>query len=308
MPYTVKQVSALTGIAPDRLRAWERRYGVVTPARTESRYRLYDEHDVERLRMMVRLVDAGAPASLAAQQVREAFPETPDNGGAPGSGPVPTPPDSSAVPARDALVPAALSLERGEVEQVLDRAFAAGSFESVVEHWLLPALGAVGDAWADGRVDVAGEHFVSAAVRSRLGRAFDAAGIALGGPVVLVGLPPGSLHELGSLAFATCLRRLGADVRWLGSDLPADSWAHAADRLRPAAAVLTVPTPADASAADEVTRRLVAASPGLRVFVGGGGAASMGALGADGRDGNPELLPDSVVTAAHEVAAQLRRV
>lgn len=304
MPYTVKQISALTGIAPDRLRAWERRYGVVTPARTESRYRLYDDADLDRLRMMVRLVDSGAPASLAAQQVREAFPEHADGARAPSA---PTPPDTSAAPSLDALVAAARSLERGEVEHVLDRAFAAGSFESVVEHWLLPALHELGHAWADGRVNVAGEHFVSAAVRTRLGRAFDAAGSALGGPVVLVGLPPGALHELGSLAFATCLRRLGADVRWLGADLPVDSWAHAVERLRPAAAVLSVPLEVDAAGAAEVTRRLLT-GPVLRVFVGGGGAPAALDRVAAGRDGTPALLPDSIVTAAHDVAQQLRRV
>lgn len=312
MPYTVKQVSALTGIAPDRLRAWERRYGVVTPARSESRYRLYDDDDLARLRMMVRLVDAGAPASLAAQQVREALPPASGDGGDAPSDPAPGPPDSSRVPAEDALVLPARSLARSEVEQVLDRAFAAGSFESVAEHWLLPALHAVGDAWADGRIDVAGEHFVSGAVRSRLGRAFDAAGIALGGPVVLVGLPPGALHELGSLTFATCLRRLGADVRWLGSDLPVDSWAHAVDRLRPAAVVLTVPTGADSPAAAEVCRRVRGLDPTLRVFVGGGGAATVvgtvaGTVAAE-RDAEVTLLPHSVVTAAHEVAVLLRRV
>ena len=58
VPYTVKQVSALTGIAPDRLRAWERRYGVVRPTRTEGGYRLYDDDDLARLRLMMRLVDA----------------------------------------------------------------------------------------------------------------------------------------------------------------------------------------------------------------------------------------------------------
>ncbi|WP_431473420.1 MerR family transcriptional regulator [Ornithinimicrobium sp. W1665] len=46
--YTVKQVSGLTGVATDRLRAWERRYGVVEPGRSESRYRLYDDEDVAR--------------------------------------------------------------------------------------------------------------------------------------------------------------------------------------------------------------------------------------------------------------------
>lgn len=203
--YTVKQVSALTGIGPDRLRAWERRYGVVSPARSESRYRLYDDADLARLRMMVELVDSGTSASLAAQQVRPTHADptisaastpSPGSDGRPYATSSSTA-DLSALPSVDALVSPARSLDRSEVEQLLDRAFAAGSFESVMEHWLLPALNALGQAWAEGGIDVAGEHFVSGAVRGRLNRAFDAAGTALDGPVVLVGLPPGALHGSG---------------------------------------------------------------------------------------------------------------
>lgn len=313
MPYTVKQVSALTGVAPDTLRAWERRYGVVSPARSESRYRLYDEDDLETLRAMAQLVADGAPASLAAQQVlaRSGTGTDADTGDAPVDrrhawpggrhtpAAEPSTPPGGTIPPVDALVTPAQHLDRGELDHVLDQAFAAGSFESVAEHWLLPALDGLGDAWADGRVDVAGEHFVSAAVRGRLGRAFDASGTALGGPVVLVGLPPGALHELGSLTFATCLRRLGADVRWLGSNVPTDSWAHAVARLRPAAAVMSVPTDADTKAASEVITRLEQEHPDLPVLVGGRGVPD---------DASPRatVLPDSVVQAAREVAGRLR--
>lgn len=301
MPYTVKQVSALTGIAPDRLRAWERRYGVVHPTRTDAGYRLYDDADLARLRLMMRLVEGGTPASLAAQQVNGTSGTATEEGG-PTAAPSP-----SSTPAPDALVRVAQSLDRAEAEQLLDQAFAAGSFESVVEHWLLPALGQVGSAWQDGLVDVAGEHFVSAAVRRRLGRAFDASGTALGGPVVLAGLPPGALHELGSLSFATVLRRLGADVRWLGVDLPADSWAHAAARLRPAGAAVSVPLAEDAPAAASVVRRLTQDFPELRVYVGGLGAAEVHDLV---QDAGPDvtLLPATVVEAARTIATDLRRV
>ena len=304
MPYTVKQVSALTGIAPDRLRAWERRYGVVSPTRSQSRYRLYDDADLARLRMMVQLVEAGAPASLAAEQVRAAHAEPASDSEADAAAgrdartaTVPAAPHEFALPPLEALISPAGSLDSGEMDRLLDRAFGAGSFESVVEHWLLPALNELGEAWADGRIDVAGEHFVSGAVQARLSGAFEAAGSPLEGPLVLVGLPPGSLHELGSLAFATCLRRLGADVRWLGSDLPVDSWAHAVGRLAPAGVVLSVPTTQDAEAARAVVRRMRELYPGLLVFLGGAAAtADFGGI----------LLSGSVAHAALDVMAKVR--
>ena len=67
--YTVKQVASLTGVPATTLRAWERRYGVVSPARTESRYRHYTDDEVARLRRMADLIADGTPASLAASQV-----------------------------------------------------------------------------------------------------------------------------------------------------------------------------------------------------------------------------------------------
>ncbi|AXH97027.1 MerR family transcriptional regulator [Ornithinimicrobium avium] len=309
---TVRQVSEMTGIAPDTLRAWERRYGVVTPARSESRYRLYDEHDIERLQLMARLVSGGAPASLAAQQVAASLPDDRSEHAGPGPGggassaevePRPTTSPAVTDPGLDALVVAARNLDRAEVDRVLDRAFSTGSFESVAEQWLLPALAEVGAAWSDGRIDVAGEHLVSGVVRGRLGSAYDAAGSALGGPVVLVGLPPGSRHELGSLTFATCLRRLGGDVRWLGADLPVDSWSHAVARLRPAAVVITVPTGADLAAASEVTGRLRGEHPALPIFAGGGGTGHA----ADALRSSAVLdLPGSVTRAAREVMVHLQ--
>ena len=84
----------------------------------------------------------------------------------------------------------------------------------------MPALGALGAAWRDGSVTVAGEHFVSGAVTRRLAASFDAAGRSATGPCVVVGLARGSRHELGVLAFATALRRAGLDVVYVGGDLP----------------------------------------------------------------------------------------
>lgn len=287
MHYTVKRISDLTGIAPDRLRAWERRYGVVQPVRTDAGYRIYDDADLARLQMMAALVNEGTPASLAAQQVRLTHAAA-----------------ESVHPALlhqpRALIAPASSLNSVELDHLLDAAFAADSFESVVEHWLLPALLLLGQAWADGRVDVAGEHFVSAAVRGRLSQAFEAAGTGRSGPVVLVGLPTGSHHELGALCFATCLRRRRVDVRWLGTDVPVDSWAYAVDRLTPAAVVLAVPTTADTEGFAAVVRRLRADHPALAIWAGGAGATPT--------DGAATVLARSVVAAADEVAATVHTV
>lgn len=57
--YRIGAVSRLTGISPDTLRIWERRYDVVTPLRSPRGGRLYSVEDVARLRLIRELVDAG---------------------------------------------------------------------------------------------------------------------------------------------------------------------------------------------------------------------------------------------------------
>ncbi|HSW42013.1 MAG TPA: MerR family DNA-binding transcriptional regulator, partial [Patescibacteria group bacterium] len=47
--YTIKQAAALSDLTVPTVRAWERRYGVVHPARTASGYRLYDNEAISRL-------------------------------------------------------------------------------------------------------------------------------------------------------------------------------------------------------------------------------------------------------------------
>ena len=57
--FTIKTVVQETGIPPATLRAWERRYGVLSPGRSEGGYRLYSERDIAILRWLKRQVDAG---------------------------------------------------------------------------------------------------------------------------------------------------------------------------------------------------------------------------------------------------------
>lgn len=284
--YTVKQVAELTGVAPATLRAWERRYAVVAPQRSSSRYRLYDDDDVARLSRMAELVRGGAPASLAAEQVDMTPRKLPTVAEFP---PGEMPPVSE-------LVEAAAHYDQALLTQVLDAAMARTSFERTLEDWLMPALTEVGLAWERGEVDIAGEHFVSAAVHRRLSAAFDAAGVNTGAPVALVGLPPGALHQLGALSFAVCLRRQGVDVRFLGADVPTASWEHSVRTLRPSGVVVSVPMPRDAPASAALIASLQDAHPTIQVWVGGHGAAATRAR---------RQLPTSPVEAALEVSRTL---
>ena len=195
--YTIKHAADVTGLSPATLRAWERRYGVVTPHRTESGYRLYDEDAVRTLRGMAALVDQGWSPRQAAEETRR---RSAEGGSAAGDlerqGPlastgiadmpsleVPTldSPASAAgapsprLPTVDDLLEAAAELDAERLTAILDERFSLASFESVVDGWLMPSLVALGEAWASGRVSVAGEHLTAQAVMRRLAAAYDAA-------------------------------------------------------------------------------------------------------------------------------------
>ncbi|GAB3444166.1 HTH-type transcriptional repressor CarH [Phycicoccus ginsengisoli] len=274
--HTIGTTAALTGVPVATLRAWERRYAVVAPARTESGYRLYDDRAVRLLTAMAALVAAGWSPRDAAAHVAEshpdATPEEPEPAGAPGAG---GPATGSGLDL-GALSRAAGRLDPRLAEAALDQAFALTGPEQAVDGWLLPALRVLGRDWRAGRVDVAGEHLVSNVVQRRLGAALDAAGPEPSHGQVLVGLPRGVRHELGVLAFAVLLRRAGTAVAYLGADVPPASWAAAVRAHLPAAVVLGVPSPTDVVATREAVAVLRTSASPPRVYVGGSAQHQVG--------------------------------
>lgn len=302
--YTIKQASRLTGVPSATLRAWERRYAVVRPARNDAGYRVYDEGAITAILSLRRLIDAGWSPAEAARVVRDGGVEAAAT--TPGDKPAAEPgvtleredPHEPTVLLRDFL-DAAARLDSVGLEECLDRAFVAGSFELVAERWLFPALSALGDAWATGRIDVAGEHLASQAVRRRLARAFDAAGSRSRGPAVIVGLPAGSRHELGALAFAVVARRRGLDVHYLGEDVPTASWVAAVAGRPVDAVVLSVMMAEDRPAAAGAARALRAEHPDLLVTAGG--------PHAEGLEADVRVLARSVDQAAAELDDLLHR-
>ncbi len=269
--YTIKEAAQRTGVSVALLRAWERRYGIVAPLRTEAGYRIYDDAAIGRIRAMRTLVaDGWSPRQAAAHIVSTQAKEFP-------LAAIATRPIDLQPPAVEdrGLVEAAARIDGAAIERALDEIFAMGSFERMVDDHLYPALEALGDAWARGEVDVAGEHAASAAVLRRLGMAFEAAGSAgAGDAAVLVGLPPGSRHELPALAFATALRRDGLSATYLGPDVPIRSWVTAVRQAHARAAVIGVSTAEDVAGAAAVVAALRDRHPDLLIAVGGGTVAS----------------------------------
>ncbi|GAA2733518.1 cobalamin-dependent protein [Pedococcus aerophilus] len=284
--YTISHAARLTGVPAATLRVWERRYGLVAPIRTDGGYRLYDERALQVVRAMSSLVAAGWAPKQAADHLLS------DEGG--------VPPAQAPEPATDqefdALARGAAALDPVAVSAAMDDAFSRGTFEDVVDSWLMPSLQVVGTWWRDGRVDVAGEHVVSATVHRHLGAAMEATPFRSSGPLLAVGLARGSHHELGVLAFSVVLRRRGARVVYLGTDLPAQDWVNVVRRRSPVAAVVGAPMRTDVIAVRETADALRANHAGFPVYVGGGAQDEVGhgtiALGHTIRDAADRLEVD----------------
>jgi len=284
------------------IRAWERRYGVISPTRTPGGYRLYDDDAIKTLLAMRGLLDRGWTASEAARAIGAGEVAVDDVAIDPPPGPGPTVSAATAHRGRviERFVAAAESTSSTETEAAIDEILASGSFEAVVDDLLLPAAAAIGESWAAGRMSVAAEHAASAAISRRLAAAFQAAAAA-NRTSVLVGLPPGSRHELGALAFAVALRRRGIGVMYLGSDVPVDAWVDIAHRTKARAAVIGVVTAADQAPAAAVVDALRAGSVGI---VAVGGAA---ATGQPSDSNGVVVLPSRVVEASEVIARAIGR-
>ena len=298
--YTIKRAAELTGISVATLRAWERRYGVVSPQRSDGGYRLYGPEDVRALAIMNSLVNEGWSAREAAAETLRRLSgrdsggrevsfgrDTRDSRDGRGSRVAPLRPGARYQSEdAEAFVRAAERLDSASATAVLDARFALGTFEHVVDDWLMPTLRLVGEAWAHGRLTVAGEHLVSYAVQRRLAAAYEAASGRNDGPGLLIGLPTGARHELGLLAFAVAARRAGFATAYVGADLPAEEWVRAVELRHASGIVMAVPRTDDINAAHAIVDAVHARHP--EVVIGLGGSEQ-------------EAIADGVVHLGHSI-------
>lgn len=262
--YTIKRAAELTGVAVATLRAWERRYGIGTPSRTNSGYRLYDEQAISDINAMQHLITQGWAARQAAAEVANRRGQVRDAYAMPSADL-----EQELLQLRSRILEAARAMNEVELTHALDQMFSKASFEYVVDHWLTPLMSDVGEEWLSGRLDIAAEHFVSNAVMRRLGAAFEGAPLPPRGPMVLVGLPARSYHEIGALSFATAARRIGLGALYLGADVPHDAWLKAVDAHAASAVVLSVVVPDNVGNTQKIVDALGPGHPELVIAVGG---------------------------------------
>lgn len=276
--HPIQVVVRRTGLTADVLRAWERRYHVVEPGRSEGGRRLYSDDDVERLRLLRRATRGGRRISNVASLGLESLAalvqedEREEVKGAPEEGEV-------AVAASDVHLKACLAalerLDARELEAGIGRALVVLGAPLFIDRVAAPLLERVGELWSQGGVKPAHEHLVSAILQRVLGRAMEASEPPGSAPGIVVTTPAGQMHEFGALFAAATAASEGWRVTYLGPNLPADDIATAvrttgADALA-LSIVLEVAEPDLASELRELRLKL---PPTVPILLGGAAVSS----------------------------------
>jgi DNA-binding transcriptional MerR regulator len=255
--YPIRTIASLTGVKPVTLRAWERRYGLIRPARSESGQRLYTPHDVAEIHRVVALLERG----LAISQVRGALR---GNGG-----------DAAAARAegpwagyRDRMIAAIARFDENALEDVYNEVLATHPAELSTQKVLLPLLEELGERWQRAEGSVAEEHFFGVYLRNKLGARFHHRARIESGPLLLAACLPGEQHEIGLLLFALAAHERGYRTVLLGADMPLAELPLAARRSHSAAIVVSGSLEPAPGVLDGGLAALVAAAR-VPVFVGG---------------------------------------
>jgi DNA-binding transcriptional MerR regulator len=221
----IGELSRRTGVSPELLRAWEQRYGLLQPTRSQGGFRLYSSADEARVRRTTALIAEGLSAAEAARQAAQAL-----EPGAPAAQPLI---DDLA----DGLQKALDNFDAAAGHAALDRLFEAVSIEFAIADVLIPYLHELGERWANGTVSVAQEHFASNLIRGRLlGLARDwGTG---GSSTAVLACPPDEAHDLGLILFGVLIARRGWRVTFLGANTPFDTLEASVRTLRPSLIVL----------------------------------------------------------------------
>lgn len=236
--FNLKAVVRETGLKPDTLRAWERRYGLPQPKRTSGGHRLYSKRDIETLKWLVARQEEGLSISRAIDMWQALLTEGRDPLAATQS---PTATTSAAAYAvgntmselRQAWVSACLSFDEQQAENVLAQTFALYPLENVCSDLLQKGMVHIGEMWHQGKVTVQQEHFASGLAMRRLEALIAATPPPTRAGRIMVGCPPEENHTFIPLLLTLLLRRQGWEVLYLGANVPLDSFGETLQKAKP---------------------------------------------------------------------------
>lgn len=260
--YRIGVAAERAGLSEELIRAWERRYNVVTPSRTAGGYRVYTDADIALLRRLRHLTEEGVAIGEAADMVPELRRDIASGAGGDA--------DMTQVARwRDAILEAATELDQEAVDRVLDAALAILTPLRMYQELVIGVERDVGARAAQGTPGLAQERVVTQAVRARLLGLLRTAPGGSRRHVVCACLPDEE-HDVGLLGAALRFRHAGHRVTFLGARTPVSHLVHVVNALRPQLVALTS---VNDNGASDLRRVLLQIRRGIpkttRIIIGG---------------------------------------
>ncbi|MFC5269581.1 MerR family transcriptional regulator [Adhaeribacter terreus] len=224
--YSIKELEHLSGIKAHTIRIWEQRYAILTPKRTDTNIRFYNDADLKNILNVSLLNERGFKISKIAKMKPEqiaaeimALSEMPGD-------------NQSQV---NALIAAMLDMNEEHFEKALNKPILQLGFEHAILQVVYPFLNKIGILWQTNNICPAHEHFVSNLIRQKLIVAIDGQNLASAATSekFLLFLPEGELHELALLFMNYLLRARKYHVLYLSQNLPFPDLVRAFDYYQP---------------------------------------------------------------------------
>ncbi len=261
--YSVKAVSELTGITADTLRAWERRYGAVTPLREANGRRSYTTSDIGRLRLLRNASDMGHPigklATLPNNKLEALIRDDSNN--------------SAQLRISDLierLVDEINSYNIDACEEILALATTGLSPLALVREVFGPTLKEIGQLWHSGHLTVAQEHLLSSSIKRHILSLIHTYQKQSSGAKIFFCTLSAEKHEFGILMCALLAAGQRMRCYYFGPDLPGRELIHAASFIKPAVIVLSiVRQPVDQKTIQELYRLSDQIPQETEIWIGG---------------------------------------
>ncbi len=260
--FNLKVVLQETNIAADTLRAWERRYGLPMPERTQGGHRLYSQYDIEIIKWLQARLAEGLSISRAVDLWNEktaegvdlladVIPSTHLNLPA-----IYVPSGTTLDSIRAEWVAACMDFDEARAEQTLNQAFSIFPVEAVCTDVLQKAMSEIGQRWYENKTTVQQEHFASGLAMRRLDSLMSASPAPSRKQTVIVGCPANEWHTFTPLLLALLLRRRGLSVIYIGANVPAAQFQETVQSIHAHLVVLVAQTLSTAAALHQAATEL----------------------------------------------------
>lgn len=252
--FPIRAASTLTGVNAITLRAWERRYGLIQPLRTDKGHRLYNQQHIDLINHIIELLDKGISIGQVKEYLAQQQPHSK--------------PDDIWHNYQQRMINAIVRFDDRALEHTYNDALALHPIDLVTQKLILPLLQSLGERWANQQGSVAEEHFFGCYLRNKLGARFHHESSRAQGPLLLAACLPGEHHEIGLLLASLTIMAHGYRIILLGADTPLAELSAPAKQTQAEAILLSGSISPQQEVVTEQLAKLVY-DCGVPVYVGG---------------------------------------